>query len=92
VRWRPGGASVRLELKPDIAVLDTKPPDQNGMEPLRRLIKRLPTVWLLVFPGHGNPIVAWQMPEAGARGFPGDSGRTQTSLLISCRDQKVGQK
>jgi DNA-binding NarL/FixJ family response regulator len=58
-----------LELKPDLVVLDAKLPGLNGVELLRRLAKRLPSVRVLVFSGHENPVVVRQMLEAGAHGF-----------------------
>jgi DNA-binding NarL/FixJ family response regulator len=63
------GLRMCLELKPDLVVLDAKLPGLNGVELLRRLIRRLPDLRVLVFSGHENPVVVRQMLEAGARGF-----------------------
>jgi DNA-binding NarL/FixJ family response regulator len=63
------GLQMCLELKPDLVVLDAKLPGLNGVELLRRLIKRLPGLRVLVFSGHENPVVVRQMLEAGAHGF-----------------------
>ena len=63
------GLRMCLELKPDLVILDAKLPGLNGVEVLRRLIKRLPSLRVLVFSGHENPVVVRQMLEAGAHGF-----------------------
>ena len=63
------GLQMCLELKPDLVILDAKLPGLNGVEVLRRLIKRLPSLRVLVFSGHENPVVVRQMLEAGAHGF-----------------------
>ena len=63
------GLRMCLELKPDLLVLDAKLPGLNGVDLLRRLIRRLPALKVLVFSGHDNPVVVRQMLEAGARGF-----------------------
>jgi DNA-binding NarL/FixJ family response regulator len=44
-------------------------PGLNGVELLRRLTKRLPSLRALVFSGHENPVVVREMLEAGASGF-----------------------
>jgi DNA-binding NarL/FixJ family response regulator len=63
------GLRMCLELKPDLLILDAKLPGLNGVDLLRRLIRRLPALKVLVFSGHDNPVVVRQMLEAGARGF-----------------------
>jgi DNA-binding NarL/FixJ family response regulator len=63
------GLRMCLELRPDLVILDAKLPGLNGVELLRRLIKRLPSLRVLVFSGHENPVVVREMLEAGARGF-----------------------
>lgn len=57
------------EVKPDLIVLDAKLPGLNGVDILRRLVKRLPTMRVLVFSGHENPVLVREMLEAGAHGF-----------------------
>ena len=42
------GLRMCLELKPDLVILDAKLPGLNGVELLRRLIKRLPSLRVLV--------------------------------------------
>jgi DNA-binding NarL/FixJ family response regulator len=63
------GLRMCLELKPDLVVLDAKLPGLNGVDLLRRLIKRLPALRVLVFSGQENPVVVREMLKAGARGF-----------------------
>ena len=58
------GLQMCLELKPDLLVLDAKLPGLNGVDLLRRLIRRLPALKVLVFSGHDNPVVVRQMLEA----------------------------
>jgi DNA-binding NarL/FixJ family response regulator len=58
-----------LETKPDVIVLDAKLPGLNGVDLLRRLVKKLTTVRVLVFSGHENPVLVREMLEAGAHGF-----------------------
>jgi DNA-binding NarL/FixJ family response regulator len=66
-----GQAAVQLciDLKPDIVVLDAKLPGLNGVDILRRLVRRLPNMRVLVFSGHENPVLVREMIEAGAHGF-----------------------
>jgi len=58
-----------LDIKPDVIVLDAKLPGLNGVDLLRRLVKRLTTVRVLVFSGHENPVLVRVMLGAGAHGF-----------------------
>ncbi len=58
-----------LEVKPDLLVLDAKLPGLNGVDLLRRISKKLPTMRVLVFSGHENPVLVREMLEAGAHGF-----------------------
>jgi DNA-binding NarL/FixJ family response regulator len=60
-----------LELKPDLLALDAKLPGLNGVDLLRRLVKKLPHIRVLVFSGHENPMLVREMIEAGAHGFVG---------------------
>lgn len=61
--------SLCLNIKPDLIVLDAKLPGFNGVDILRRLVKKHPTVRVLVFSGHENPVLVREMLEAGAHGF-----------------------
>jgi DNA-binding NarL/FixJ family response regulator len=63
------GLQMCLDLKPDVVILDAKLPSLNGVDLLRRLVKRLPKIRVLVFSGHENPVIVREMLEAGAHGF-----------------------
>ncbi|MFZ9683444.1 MAG: response regulator [Cephaloticoccus sp.] len=58
-----------FETKPDVIVLDAKLPGLNGVDLLKRLVKKLIAVRVLVFSGHENPVRVRDMLEAGAHGF-----------------------
>ncbi|MBS0662816.1 MAG: response regulator transcription factor [Verrucomicrobia bacterium] len=58
-----------LEAKPDLLILDAKLPGLNGVDILRRIAKKLPSMRVLVFSGYENPVLVREMLEAGAHGF-----------------------
>ena len=58
-----------LESKPDLLVLDAKLPGLNGVDILRRIAKKLPSMRVLIFSGYENPVLVREMLEAGAHGF-----------------------
>jgi DNA-binding NarL/FixJ family response regulator len=58
-----------LETQPDVCILDAKLPGLNGVDILRRITKKLPSMRVLVFSGHENPVLVREMLEAGAHGF-----------------------
>jgi len=58
-----------LDANPDVCVLDAKLPGLNGVDILRRIIKKLPKMRVMVFSGHENPMLVREMLEAGAHGF-----------------------
>jgi DNA-binding NarL/FixJ family response regulator len=60
---------VCIEARPDIVVLDARLPGLNGVDLLRRLVSRMPSLRVLVFSGHESPILIREMIEAGAQGF-----------------------
>jgi len=66
-----GQAAVQLVLdtQPDLIVLDAKLPGLNGVDILRRVVKKVPHARVLVFSGHENPVLVRDMLEAGAHGF-----------------------
>ncbi len=61
--------SLCLEVKPDVVVLDAKLPGLNGVDILRRISKKLPSMRVMIFSGHENPVLVREMLEAGAHGF-----------------------
>src|SRR5436190_22194092 len=64
-----GAVALCLEVKPDLLVLDAKLPGLNGVDILRRVSKKLPSMRVLLFSGHENPVLVREMLEAGAHGF-----------------------
>ena len=58
-----------LELKPDIVVLDVGLPGLNGIEVLRQLTAKLPSVKVLVFSGKGSPSNIRELLSAGAQSY-----------------------
>jgi DNA-binding NarL/FixJ family response regulator len=58
-----------LEQQPDVCILDAKLPGLNGVEMLRRVASKVPTMRVLVFSGHESPALVRNMLEAGAHGF-----------------------
>lgn len=53
----------------DILVLDLSMPGRGGLETLRRLKARVPTLKILVFSMHGAPAMVSQAMQAGADGY-----------------------
>lgn len=64
-----GAFQLCIDTKPDVLVLDAKLPGLNGVDLLRRLVRRLPNIRVMVFSGHENPVLVREMIEAGAHGF-----------------------
>ncbi len=58
-----------LDKQPDLIVLDAKLPGLNGVDILRKVMKKVPHARVLVFSGHENPVLVRDMLEAGAHGF-----------------------
>lgn len=58
-----------LDTQPDLIVLDAKLPGLNGVDILRKVMKKVPHARVLVFSGHENPVLVRDMLEAGAHGF-----------------------
>src|SRR5690606_32166052 len=53
----------------DILILDLSMPGRGGLETLRRLKARVPTLKVLVFSMHGAPAIVSQAMQAGADGY-----------------------
>ncbi len=58
-----------LEKKPDLLILDAKLPGLSGLEILRRVAKKLPSMRIMIFSAYENPALIREMLEAGAHGF-----------------------
>ena len=57
------------ELKPDIAILDVAMPLLNGIEATRQIVKRIPSVRVLVLSMHADEAYVTQILHAGAAGY-----------------------
>ena len=58
-----------LALKPDVAVLDIAMPLLNGIEATRQIVRRAPSVRILIVSMHSDQAYVIQAVQAGARGF-----------------------
>ena len=58
-----------LEHEPDVAVLDIGMPLLNGIEATRQIVKRAPTVRVLILSMHSDEAYITQALQAGAKGY-----------------------
>ena len=66
-----------LTLSPDVAVLDIGMPLLNGIEATRQIVRRLPTVGVLILSMHADEAYITQALQAGREGLPAQGlGRT----------------
>ena len=61
--------SKALELTPDVAVLDIDMPLLNGIEATRQIVRRAPSVRVLILSMHSDQAYVTQAVQAGARGY-----------------------
>jgi DNA-binding NarL/FixJ family response regulator len=61
--------SKAIELTPDVAVLDIGMPLLNGIEATRQIVKRAPSVRVLILSMHSDQAYVTQAVQAGARGY-----------------------
>ncbi len=81
-----GRTAVRqtLELSPDVVVLDIGMPLLNGIEVTRQIIRRLPSVGVLILSMHADEAYLTQALRAGARGYLlKDSAGTELIRAVS---------
>jgi DNA-binding NarL/FixJ family response regulator len=66
-----GREAVRLTLsvEPDIAVLDIGMPLLNGIEATRQIVRRLPSVAVMILSMHSDEAYITQALQAGAKGY-----------------------
>jgi len=66
-----GRAAIRLalDLQPDVAVLDIGMPLLNGIEAARQIVKRSPSVRVLILSMHSDEAYITQALQAGATGY-----------------------
>ena len=58
-----------LALTPDVAVLDIGMPLLNGIEATRQIVRRAPSVRVLILSMHSDQVYVTQAIQAGARGY-----------------------
>jgi DNA-binding NarL/FixJ family response regulator len=58
-----------MELVPDVAVLDIGMPLLNGIEATRQIVRRAPTVRVIILSMHSDQAYVTQAVQAGARGY-----------------------
>jgi DNA-binding NarL/FixJ family response regulator len=58
-----------LALTPDVAVLDIGMPLLNGIEATRQIMRRAPSVRVLILSMHSDQVYVTQAIQAGARGY-----------------------
>jgi two-component system response regulator NreC len=58
-----------VELHPDLVVLDIGMPLLNGIEATRQIVRRLPSVPVLILSMHAQDAYVTQVVQAGARGY-----------------------
>jgi DNA-binding NarL/FixJ family response regulator len=58
-----------LELEPDVAIIDIGMPLLNGIEVTRQIIRRAPTVRVLILSMHAEEAYITQVLQAGAKGY-----------------------
>lgn len=68
---RDGREAVKktLELQPDVAVLDIAMPLLNGIEATRQIVRRAPSVRVLILSMHADEAYVVQALQAGAKGY-----------------------
>jgi DNA-binding NarL/FixJ family response regulator len=66
-----GREAVRqtLTLEPDIAILDIGMPLLNGIEATRQIVRRLPSVAVMILSMHSDEAYITQALQAGAKGY-----------------------
>jgi two-component system, NarL family, response regulator NreC len=58
-----------IEINPDVAVLDIGMPLLNGVEATRQIVRRAPSVRVLILSMHSEQAYVTQAVQAGARGY-----------------------
>ena len=66
-----GHEAVRqvLELKPDLVILDLAMPRLNGIDATQQIVRRLPSVRVLVLSMHADEVYVTRALKAGAHGY-----------------------
>ena len=66
-----GRQAVRqaLDLKPDLVVLDLAMPNLSGIDAIQQIVRRLPSVRVLVLSMHADEVYVTRALKAGAHGY-----------------------
>ena len=66
-----GREAVRqtLELKPDLVILDLAMPQLSGIDAIQQIVRRLPSVRVLVLSMHADEVYVTRALKAGAHGY-----------------------
>ncbi|HEY4741923.1 MAG TPA: response regulator transcription factor [Candidatus Acidoferrales bacterium] len=79
------------ELKPEIVVMDISMPRLSGLEAARRMRKILPQGKILILSIHDSEELAWEVLEAGARGYitKSDGARDLVAAVEALQENKT---
>lgn len=61
--------SEAIALQPDVAVLDISMPRLNGLDATRQIVRRAPSVRVLILSMHNEQVYVTQALQAGAKGY-----------------------
>lgn len=75
---------------PDVVIMDLSMPNLGGLEAIARLRQRFPTLRILVFSMHENPMFAIKATQAGASGYVTKSS-TPDVLIRAVREVHEGR-
>jgi two-component system, NarL family, response regulator NreC len=85
-----GREAVRrsLELKPDLVILDLAMPQLSGVDAIQQIVRRLPSVRILVLSMHADEVYVTRALRAGAHGYLlKDSAGTDLLRAVSALTQ-----
>ena len=79
------------QLKPEIVVLDIGMPRLSGLEAARRIRKTMPQIKVLILSMHDSEHLAWEVLNAGARGYvtKSDTARDLVIAIEALRRDKT---
>ncbi len=78
-----------MKFKPDVALLDVRMPDTDGLEALERIVDRSPRTKVVMFTGHENPTYVARAVALGAAGYL-IKGATRDEIVLEIRRAHTG--